>query len=204
MTSELIVLFTEVFQDQPVLFSTTESGDIMRALFIKSAVEPDKILEQFKGGDWYNNLHSYTNHSKPTPPHDYANERVKHKYLLKHWADEYRGNALDALWERLRQGESWLNGQTDYYGRCINIAQSSGVGKTRLLHELGRRMLGMTFVFRLETESGFPSQDAAIFNYIVPAKDLPERNAQAKALSLFAGTLSTCESFLRLGIRWVP
>lgn len=78
-------------------------------------------------------------------------------YLYSRWNTEFYGSALDALKEKIKHEEGSVN--KDLYAKIIPIIQSSGTGKSRLVDELGKEFLSISFVFRLDGESGYPPGD---------------------------------------------
>jgi len=85
------------------------------------------------------------------------------------WRDEYRGESLHGLMTTIEEYEkNWTDEPgTRYYSKCLNIFQSSGMGKSRTASELGKFWFEFNFVFRNPGETGYPSGDPEVYRYLM-------------------------------------
>jgi hypothetical protein len=79
------------------------------------------------------------------------------------WTTKFRGNSLKTFSSVLDDLEDTYNKK--YYAKVLPVAQSSGVGKPRLLDELSKERVGLCFTHRLANQSGYPPGDVEIANY---------------------------------------
>lgn len=85
--------------------------------------------------------------------------------LYDRWKDRYYGNSLKAFLSNINHYQSeWPT--KNYYSRAVSIVQSSGTGKSRLVDEITKRFLGISFALRLEGETGYPPGDSEITRYL--------------------------------------
>lgn len=54
----------------------------------------------------------------------------------------------------------------NYDCRAVSIVQSSGTGKSRLVDEISKSFLGISFALRLDGETGYPPGDHEITRYL--------------------------------------
>ncbi|KAF8653247.1 hypothetical protein AX14_008313, partial [Amanita brunnescens Koide BX004] len=90
-------------------------------------------------------------------------------YVEKAWGTEYRGEYPRLLLDNIRNmSKSWPQ-PAQPYAKQVAIIQSSGTGKSRMVHELSKLIFTIPFNLRLGDESGefaFPRPDNAIRDYL--------------------------------------
>ena len=88
--------------------------------------------------------------------------------LHQEWNAEFKGRSLTALKERLHIFEGdWKENPEKYYAKTYVIFQSSGTGKSRLAHEIGKVYLQFPFVFRQAGETGYPPGDSIVSSHLI-------------------------------------
>ena len=92
----------------------------------------------------------------------------RQKKLYDHWCGKYSGNSLQSLEASIQryQTEWRVDYDNHYYSKSINIFQSSGMGKSRLADEMGKKNFQFPFVFRDPRDTGYPPGDMEISNYL--------------------------------------
>lgn len=106
--------------------------------------------------------------------------------LYDGWNAEFYGSAPDALKEQINLGES---GATNLYAKTIPIIQSSGTGKSRLVDELSKEFLTISFVFRSNGETGYPPGDPEITQFTAINRTYTLCDIHSISVSLLAGAL---------------
>ena len=125
--------------------------------------------------------------------------------LYREWRSEFIGSSIDILRNLVLDEEEDFG--TNYYAKTIPIIQSSGTGKSRLLDEIGKEFLTMTFILRRPMEDGYPPGDSEITMFLIGKGELITTKARlnavlhARAVALLAGTLAQCKH--RLGTTWL-
>lgn len=95
--------------------------------------------------------------------------------LNSHWKDKFCGGSLAALKERILKHEMETCDQGfKYYAKLIPIIQSSGMGKSRLIDEIGKSHLCITVTLRENGESGYPPGDPEITKFLKEPLHAPE------------------------------
>lgn len=107
--------------------------------------------------------------------------------LYDDWNAKFYGSAPDALKEQINVGES---GATNLYAKTIPIIQSSGTGKSRLVDELSKEFLTISFVFRSNGETGYPPGDPEITKFTAVDRTHTLCDIHSISVSLLAGALS--------------
>ena len=94
------------------------------------------------------------------------------KQVYNHWSDGFLGGSLQALKWTLLVNEALIRAAEsndllqEYYSKSLNLLQSSGTGKSKLLDELAKDNFTFTFVFRKENDTGFPPGDNEISRFL--------------------------------------
>ena len=89
------------------------------------------------------------------------------------------------------------------YAKTMPIIQSSGTGKSRLLDEISKEFLTISFILRRPMEDGYPPGDPEITTFLTDMLDMIASEARLNAVlhahtvALLAGTLAQCKH--RLG-----
>ena len=107
------------------------------------------------------------------------------------------GSSLDVLRGLLLVQEKEFNATT-YYGKTIPIIQSSGTGKSRLLDEISKEFLTISFVLRHQGEDGYPPGDPEITAFLIGSVDFstsPDFDAKlhARVVALLAASMAQCK-----------
>ena len=91
-----------------------------------------------------------------------------------------------------------------HYSKFTPTVQSSGVGKSQLLDEFSKKVLGILFTFRMNDDTGYPPGDPEIRKYILDHIPRPYDESVsgplAVAASLIAASISTMHSLVRAGL----
>ncbi|KAF8627900.1 hypothetical protein AX14_011296, partial [Amanita brunnescens Koide BX004] len=110
--------------------------------------------------------------SPQAPERDQPNAPVVQEiptYVEKAWGTEYRGEYPRLLLDNLcNMSKSWPQ-PVQPYAKQVAIIQSSGTGKSRMVHELSKLIFTIPFNLRLGDESrefAFPRPDNAIRDYL--------------------------------------
>lgn len=111
------------------------------------------------------------------------------------WGAEYHGNLVKVLKDRI-QGYEWTilkaekGSKCELYAKMIPVIQSSGMGKSRLINELSKEILSVSFVLRKNEESGYPPGDTEITEFLTLGAP---GNEHSRIVALFAGAIKQCE-----------
>ena len=116
-----------------------------------------------------------------TPQKTPQKKRIPHEIedvislLNSHWKDKFCGGSLAALKEQILRHEMRAQDQKfSYYAKLIPIIQSSGMGKSRLIDEIGKSHLCITVTLRENGESGYPPGDPEITKFLKEPLQAPE------------------------------
>ena len=110
--------------------------------------------------------------------------------LHKDWTAEFLGGSALFLRDLILAEEREF--QSNTYAKMIPIIQSSGTGKSRLLDEISKEFLSISFVLRHPGENGFPPGDYEITTFLSrPYKT--EVELHALVVAFLAGTLAQCK-----------
>ncbi|VDC03205.1 unnamed protein product [Peniophora sp. CBMAI 1063] len=85
------------------------------------------------------------------------------KATLESWDHPFQGTAHEALWKHIRK----YSKPELIYAPYTAIVQSSGVGKTRCVDELGKQQLVIPVNLRDPKSKGFPASDESVYGYLV-------------------------------------
>jgi hypothetical protein len=106
--------------------------------------------------------------------------------LYEHWRDNFYGGSLNAFLENVSRYQSeWSTSK--YYSRTISIVQSSGTGKSRLVDEIGKEFVSISFALRLQGETGYPPGDFEITDYLRLSDR--DRDIHGNIVGLLAGVI---------------
>ena len=144
-----------------------------QAMLTKAASSATKVEERFElyisilgEGNWVGavlellmSIRGYTENE------DEVAERQEKLY--DHWCGDYCGTSLQALEASIQDYQTnWRSDYTTNYPKSINIVQSSGMGKSRLADEMGKKNFQFAFIFRNSGDTGYPPCDPEITNYL--------------------------------------
>ena len=87
--------------------------------------------------------------------------------LRQQWQAEYQGTSLSAFKELLSFNQQlWDSAQDKYYAKSVNIIQSSGIGKSRLISEYTKGDFTIIYTLRTEGEIGYPPGDTEVTSFL--------------------------------------
>lgn len=113
--------------------------------------------------------------------------------LVRDWEAAYQGKTCKAFMDEIQVVMSNKTARTHAYSQSINIIQSSGMGKSRLVKELGQHVFSWTFTLRRTGEDGFPKGDDDVYAFLT--KDsVSDKHTHPRAIALLAGTFSLSKS----------
>jgi hypothetical protein len=119
--------------------------------------------------------------------------------IMAHWADTFQGCTLE-LWRRrlMRMEKTFQQAQQKmddnqetnlgYYAKTIDIVQSSGMGKSRLVSEMAKEVMTISFVLRTAGETGFPHGDKEILDFVLAGDCTSVKDTHMRAMCLLGGT----------------
>jgi hypothetical protein len=123
--------------------------------------------------------------------------------LQKAWNDEFIPQTLSTFIEAITANHRTFD-ITKHYSKFTPIVQSSGVGKSRLVDEFSKKVLGILFTFRMNDDTGYPPGDPEIRKYIMDHMQRPNDESVARpmavAASLIAASISSMHSLVRAGL----
>ena len=106
--------------------------------------------------------------------------------LYDHWRDRFYGGSLNAFLENIFRYEAEWSA-SNHYSRTVSIVQSSGTGKSRLVDEIGKEFLSVSFALRLQGETGYPPGDLEVTNYLRSPK--ADSDIHGSVVGLLAGVI---------------
>jgi len=121
--------------------------------------------------------------------------------LYGKWRAKFIGASVDILRNLVLNEE--IEFSPNYYGKTMSIIQSSGTGKSRLLDEISKEFLTISFILRRPMEDGYPPGDPEITAFLTDKLNMVASEARLNAVlhahtvALLAGTLAQCKH--RLG-----
>ena len=110
------------------------------------------------------------------------------------WARPFQGNALVNLCTVLDSLEQRYP-EASYYAKILPIIQSSGVGKSRLVDELCKSRVGLSFALRKKGQTGYPPGDVEVTEFFLAAKTKH---------SAAAGFMASAIEYSKCTVRSVP
>ena len=107
------------------------------------------------------------------------------------WKRPFWGNSLNVLKELLVDEENIFQ-KDKFYAKSMTIIQSSGTGKSRLLDELSKELLTISFVLRHPCKDvEWPPGDHEITDFLTCSTEYKE--LIARAVALLAAALAQCK-----------
>lgn len=102
------------------------------------------------------------------------------------WNGTFLGGGNDVL--RAYIGE-WQNNfsRRKHYAKVIPIVQSSGAGKSRLVHQYGKERVGIIYTIRRDDQGGYPPGDPEITEYL--SASLIHNTSHEALIALLGATL---------------
>ena len=102
------------------------------------------------------------------------------KDVHRDWTEPYNDVSLQALTNLISRLEGSNAPGERFYARTITLVQSSGMGKSRLIAEFGKRYPCMNFCLR-SGRRGYPPPDSDVLDSILAPKSKVIPHTQAKA-----------------------
>lgn len=168
------------------------SGEDKDPFYMKLEVHQEKIMDWIVNRDFesiFKLLTAVATGMKTGNSEDIM--RIKTD-LYNHWRDAYQGDSLVSLLKTLdTYEEEWPN-MKKVYAKDLGIIQSSGMGKSRLAHELGNHHFTIPFIFRRRGDNGYPSGDTEVMDFLCNSKDFP--SSSGRVLGFFAAVSSMGKS----------
>jgi hypothetical protein len=107
------------------------------------------------------------------------------------WKRPFRGGTVNVL-KRLLLNQERVFQEDKYYAKSITIMQSSGMGKSRLLDELSKELLTVSFALRHQhNDVRWPPGDHEITDFLTCSTDY--RELVARAVALLSAALAQCK-----------
>ena len=172
-------------------FPGDRQAEILTRLTVERPTDDDirRWLSMLQAGEWY----KVANELAPVSSKERGMETLR-----KHWADEFAGNALDALVSRLKLAEAnFLENEQSaknklfssvQYVKSINMVQSSGMGKSRLVSELAKKMMTISFVLRYPGQTGFPPGDKEVFEFLLKGDGFDKQRTHERTMCFLGAT----------------
>lgn len=128
------------------------------------------------------------------------------RLLHEQWNSEYRGPAITALRDQIEAYESLDGSVWDnrYYAKIIPVIQSSGMGKSRLIDQLSKEHVGLSYVLRSNGESGYPPGDVEVTRFLLsfPHNDIVD--AHSRMLALLQASLTQLNEWVSAVLTKTP
>ena len=149
----------------------------------------ERLAAQMNSGNWAEVFYTIS-HSLPASEstHD-ANRKRAVQNSVPYWTESYGGDALNGLVEKLRSAEANFISKR-YYSKTVDIIQSSGCGKSRLVAEAGKLMLQISFPLRYDQDTGFPPGDPEVFSFLTGGR-MDYQNTHGRAIAFLAASISS-------------
>ncbi|KAF8249115.1 hypothetical protein K440DRAFT_641481 [Wilcoxina mikolae CBS 423.85] len=123
------------------------------------------------------------------------------KSLYTSWTADYYGDANKTLMQKIQKLEETMSaeaGAPTYYCKLIPILQSSGMGKSRLVNEIGKDIFTISFTLRSGEESGYPPGDPEITRFLDSSLELSIAQMHARAVALISASFEHCTNPITL------
>ncbi|EJU02201.1 hypothetical protein DACRYDRAFT_107137 [Dacryopinax primogenitus] len=92
---------------------------------------------------------------------DVASVEAQEEATVKAWISEYVGDTVNLFHDHFKGSAPQSVGGPALYSKSFVIANSSGMGKTRMIDESSKTLFTVLFVLR-DTTDGFPPPDAGV------------------------------------------
>ncbi|KAM6495407.1 hypothetical protein JOM56_008113 [Amanita muscaria] len=93
----------------------------------------------------------------------FEESRQQEQATKKSWERPYVGQAAEALWTYIR---SHYNTNEQIYEHSCSVVQSSGMGKSRTVDELGKKCFSIPINLRDAQSTGYPPADLEVLNFL--------------------------------------
>ncbi|KIL67286.1 hypothetical protein M378DRAFT_9526 [Amanita muscaria Koide BX008] len=124
----------------------------------------------------------------------FEESRQQEQATKKSWERPYVGQAAEALWTHIR---SHYNTNKQIYEHSCSVVQSSGMGKSRTVDELGKKCFSIPINLRDAQSTGYPPADLEVLNFLtIERQEEPSyRRACCFIDALFEHTDHTLQNF---------
>ena len=140
-----------------------------------------EVFNLLQAGDWLKGVTTLGSLSSET---SYSLDDIR-----EHWDDDFEGGALKVWAKRLILAEeNFQRDNPEHYAKAIDIVQSSGMGKSRLVSEMAKKVMTISFVLRNPGETGFPPGDMEILDFLLAGDPQSVQNTHMRAMCLLGGT----------------
>jgi hypothetical protein len=196
-TADFIYLLSEAIAESafPDKNDMAEALNLDDNIIYKNLAACLEVLSGNENGRWKKLLYELLPETIPpleTPNHDLP------ALVEEHWADEFSGGAIKGILDRFtafdevfKKEGAGASPQGAFYAKVLNLIQSSGVGKSRSVDELGKQLLGVTFVLRRDGETGYPPGDPSVLQFLTCGNTRKD-NVHQRAVALIATCLNIC------------
>jgi hypothetical protein len=107
------------------------------------------------------------------------------------WKRPFWGDSVNLL-KKLLLDEERVFQRDEFYAKSMTIIQSSGTGKSRLLDELSKELLTISFALRHpHKDVGWPPGDHEITNFLTGSTEYEVLGA--RAVAFLAAALAQCK-----------
>jgi len=114
---------------------------------------------------------------------------------MEAWKRDYWGGALSRLLARLTSQQDEINSIQMFVmpidgvapaqpEKIVNIVRSHGMGKSRLVSELAKRRMMVSFVLRKPGETAFPPGDAEVSEFLLAGNAYCMQDSHTRAICL--------------------
>ncbi|PCH35649.1 hypothetical protein WOLCODRAFT_28048 [Wolfiporia cocos MD-104 SS10] len=134
-------------------------------------------------------LHQKLTHAPTTTQPRVPIRQDEAEATLKSWDEKFRGNCVQAFLKYIdmkRKGK-----QRPVYAHYCAIVQSSGMGKSRLMYEVGHERIVIPICLREIESTGFPPRDASVCKFF---EDAQQRGRRGVLMASYAFLSSLFES----------
>ena len=105
------------------------------------------------------------------------------------WDDPFLGCSRELLIQRLRESDYQFRLDRQY-SKIFDTIQSTGMGKSRLVHEVCFQIMSVCFVLRRTGEAGFPLGDDEVYAFLTGGAADDYKDAHLRATALLGATFT--------------
>ncbi|EJU02213.1 hypothetical protein DACRYDRAFT_107146 [Dacryopinax primogenitus] len=115
----------------------------------------------------------------------YVSVRAQEQITIKSWSAEYEGDGVKIFQTHIRKCSRMMTQRSDHYAANFVVANSSGMGKTRMIDESSKTQFTVLLVLR-NARGGFPPPDSDVLEYFLSST---RKNNCQTAIICFLATL---------------
>lgn len=120
------------------------------------------------------------------------NENLQLSKWHNAWGTRYHGDSLKTFLSVLQQHE--IHFKEAYYAKLLPILQSSGMGKSRLVHQFSKLCPAIIFTLRTAGQTGYPPGDVEITHFLRDAIFKHRTEQHAVWVALISAALTKSKS----------